>query len=187
MKKNIFITATLIFSLYLTGCARNNVNNDIANRDTGNRPGVTRTDVNNPAINRDTNRRMDLDQNDVRYTPNNVGTDNSRMWVADRAAEKIAGLPEVDSANVFVTYNNAYVAAKLNPSARNKLTKDVEDKIKRDVKSTDKNIDNVYVSVNPDFYKQMNDYNRDIRNGKPISGLFNQISDSIRRAFPDRK
>ncbi len=159
MKKSIFITATLIFSLYLTGCARNNVNNDIANRDTVNRPGVTRI----------------------------VETDNSRMWVADLAADKIAGLPEVDSATVFVTDNNAYVAAKLNPSARNKLTKDVEHQIKLAVKSTDKNIDNVYVSVNPDFYKQMNDYNRDIRNGKPISGLFNQISDSIRRAFPDRK
>jgi spore cortex protein len=202
MKKSLFIAATLIFSLYLTGCARNNVNNDIANRDRGteptrvndqtpgpgaNRPGITRTDVTDTRINRDTNRRMDNDPNDVRYTPNTIGTDNSRMRVADRAADKVAGLPEVDSANVIVTYNNAYVAAKLDPSARNRLTKDVEHKIKRAVKSTDRNIDNVYVSVNPDFYKQINDYARDIRNGKPISGFFTQITDAIRRVFPDAK
>lgn len=204
MKKSLFISATIILGLSLTGCTRNDINNDIANRDRvtdptrtrvdyqtpgpgPNRPGITRTDVNDTTINRGTNRPMNNNTNDVRYTPNIIGTDNSRMWVANRAADKVAGLPEVDSANVMVTYNNAYVAAKLNPSARNKLSKDVEHKIKQAVKSSDKNINNVYVSVNPDFYKQMNDYAGDIRNGKPISGLFNQISDAIRRVFPDAK
>jgi spore cortex protein len=191
MKKTVFLIATLIFSLYLTGCARNNVNDNVANR---NRNGTepTRVNYNNPnrgggpAITGvDNNTRMDRNTN--RNNVTNVGDDNrSQMRVADKAADKIADMPEVDTANVIVTDDNAYVAAKLNDSA-NQLTTSIEDKISQKVKSVDPDIDNVYVSVNPDFFKQMNDYAGDIRSGRPISGFFNEFSDMIRRVFPDVK
>lgn len=135
----------------------------------------------------DTRIYRDTDQNDVRYTPNDVGTDTSRMRVADRAADKVTDLKEVDSANVIVSYNNAYVAAKLEPGAGNRLSTDVKNKIAKAVKSVDRNIDNVYVSTNPDFYDRMNTYAQDIRNGKPISGFFYQFTDTIRRIFPEAK
>jgi spore cortex protein len=161
MKKFVFLIATLIFSLYLTGCAKNNLNdNNVANRDrNANRNNIT----------------------DVRNSNDN----RSKMRVADEVAKKVSDMPEVDTANVIVTKNNAYVAAKLNGSTN--LTSTIEDKISRKVKSVDPDIDNVYVSVNPNFFKQMNDYARDIRNGRPITGLFKEISDSIRRVFPDVK
>lgn len=77
--------------------------------------------------------------------------------------------------------------AKLNRSSRNELTSDIKDKIAHAVKSVDENIDNVYISVNPDFYDRMNTYSRDIRNGRPVSGFMDEFSDIIRRVFPNAK
>jgi YhcN/YlaJ family sporulation lipoprotein len=109
----------------------------------------------------------------------------SRMRVADKAAKKIANLPEVNTANVIVTNNNAYVAVKL-PSGKN-LTDKIEKKISNRVKSVDRNINRVYVSANPDFYKHMQGYANDIRGGKPVSGFFTEFTQTIQRVFPDVK
>jgi spore cortex protein len=204
MKLKLILIASFLFSLYLTGCARNNVNDDVANR---NRDGVGPTRVNyNPNVDRTTPNVTDVRYNnrngapivdrtnpnvtDVRYNNrnvNNVGDNRSRMQVADQAANRVADLKEVDQANVIVTDNNAYVAAKLANNEGDKLTNKIEKKISNRVKSVDHDIDHVYVSVNPDFFKQMNDYAGDIRSGKPVSGFFNEFSQSIRRVFPDLK
>ena len=90
---------------------------------------------------------------------------------------------EVDQANVIVTDNNAYVAAKLANHNGNRLEKDIENKISDVVKSTDQNIDNVYVSVNPDFYERTTSYANDIRNGRPIAGFFDEFNTLVRRIF----
>ncbi|MFP5108980.1 YhcN/YlaJ family sporulation lipoprotein [Neobacillus sp. C211] len=161
MKKILILIPILIFSLDLTGCARNNVNkNDLVNRD----QNVTRNNINNVRDNND-----------------------SRMGVADVAAKKVTDLKEVDTANVIVTENNAYVAVKLSPTSQNEDTNSIEHKISQRVKSTDRDIDNVYVSENPDFYDRMNTYASDIRNGRPISGFFNEFTETIRRVFPKAK
>ncbi|ETI67922.1 YhcN/YlaJ family sporulation lipoprotein [Neobacillus vireti] len=199
MKKSLFVISTLIFSLYLSGCARNNVNDNVArnrnateptrvNYTNPNYPGgpaITGIDTSDTGIDRNMNRTNVRNvRNDNR---NNVGNNQSKMRVADKAADKVADLPEVDRANVIVTENNAYVAAKLDRSSRNELTSTIEDKISRAVKSVDRDIDNVYVSVNPDFYDRMNTYSGDIRNGRPISGFFNDFTDTIRRVFPNQR
>ncbi|WP_066255744.1 YhcN/YlaJ family sporulation lipoprotein [Neobacillus drentensis] len=161
MKKSLILIAILLFSLDLTGCARNNVNkNDLVNRD----QNVTRNNINNVRNNND-----------------------SRMRVADDVAKKVTDLKEVDTANVIVTKNNAYVAVKLSPTSQNEDTNSIENKISQRVKSTDRDIDNVYVSENPDFYDRMNTYASDIRNGRPISGFFNEFTETIRRVFPKAK
>jgi len=199
MKKSIFVIGTLIFSLYLSGCARNNVNDDVAyrNRNTteptrvnynnpnNGGPAITGVDTSDRVIDRNRNRNNITNvRNDNR---NNVGNNQSKIRIADKAANKVTDLSEVDSANILVTDNNAYVAAKLDPSSRNELTTDIENKISRAVKSVDSDIDNVYVSVNPDFYNRMTSYAGDIRNGRPISGFMDQFSDTIRRVFPNAR
>lgn len=161
MKKSLILIAILIFSLDLTGCARNNVNkNDLVNRD----QNVTRNNINNVRDNND-----------------------NRMRVADDAAKKVADMKEVDTANVIVTENNAYVAVNLSSTSRTEDTASIERKISQKVKSTDRDIDNVYVSENPDFYNRMDTYASDIRNGRPISGFFNEFTETIRRVFPKAK
>jgi YhcN/YlaJ family sporulation lipoprotein len=189
MKKTVFLISTLIFSIYLSGCARMNVNDNVANRNqnlndptrvnyTPNPTGPTITDVDNR--NNVTNVRTDnrnLNQIDNR----------SKMRVADDAAKNVADLPEVDTANVIVTENNAYVAAKLSRGYGDNLTNSIKNKISNRVKSVDRDIDNVYVSVNPDFYGQMNTWANDIRKGQPVSGFVNQFNDAVRRVFPNQK
>ncbi|OIK11548.1 hypothetical protein BIV60_17870 [Bacillus sp. MUM 116] len=183
MKKSVFLIGALVFSLYLTGCARNNVNNnDIATRNRNvNEP--TRVNYNpngGPAVTGVDNSR--LNRNDV----TDVRNDNrNRMRVADEAAKRVANLPEVDTANVIASDNNAFVAVKLSGSTQ--LTNNLEHKISDKVKSVDRDIDNVYVSANPDFYGQMNQWSGDIRNGRPVTGFFKEFSDAVRRVFPDLK
>ena len=126
-------------------------------------------------------------QNNNRMNVNNRNDNQNRMAVADKAAEKIVSMREVDQANVIVTDNNAYVAAKLANHNGNRLEKDIENKISDVVKSTDQNIDNVYVSVNPDFYERTTSYANDIRNGRPIAGFFDEFNTLVRRVFPTER
>lgn len=190
------IIASLVFGLLLTGCARNNVNNDVAYRNANRGPAVVdNRDMNQTNLTdlRDRNRITDT-RDDHRITGdrnyNRITTPNdnrSKMRVADDAAKKVTDLKEVDTANVIVTENNAYVAAKLKRSYSKGLSNQVENKISKAVKSVDPDIDNVYVSVNPDFYHRMTTYTNDLRNGRPVSGLFNEFTKTIRRVFPDLK
>ncbi|WP_342431008.1 YhcN/YlaJ family sporulation lipoprotein [Neobacillus sp. FSL H8-0543] len=197
MKRKALVTATLTV-LVLSACGvNNNGANDTAlrNRDI-NEPAR----VNNPAdnnltydyngrrVNDRTNGNTTFDNNrrgvnnnltDV----NNVNNETPRMRVADHIADKIVAMHEVDHANVIVTDNNAYVAAKLENN-KTDLSKDVERKIADQVKSVDRDIDNVYISVNPDFYDRMENVSNDIRGGHPIEGLFEGFTNAVRRVFP---
>ena len=54
---------------------------------------------------------------------NQINQNDNRIAVADNAAKKIVALREVDQANVLVTDNNAYVAAKLEGNAGNQISR----------------------------------------------------------------
>ena len=193
MKKRLILISAVIFSLYLTGCARNNVDDDVATRN-GNQP--TRVNYNPPNQGGPAISGVDVSDNQTDLNANRRNNDlindtndnrSDKMRVADDAARKVADLADVDRANVIVTENNAYVAAKLARTAKNGLTSKIENRISRAVKSVDPDIDRVYVSVNPDLYDRFNNYADDIRNGRPISGFFNEFADTIRRVFPDAR
>lgn len=182
--KTLMVSASLS-SLLLTACGVNNNNaNDTAMRNTDHNtlknvnynPNTTNRNYDNNNVNRDvtniTNRNTNVNNNDY------------RMRVADKAVERIVDMPEVDQANVIVTDNNAYVAAKLANNAGDRLEKNVEKKISNVVKSTDRNIDHVYVSVNPDFYTRTTSYANDIRNGRPVAGFFDEFNTLVHRIFP---
>lgn len=194
MRNSLFVIATLVSSLYLTGCSKNNIDSDVATRQR-NTNEITRVNFNKPnqvgpAISSADTSDPELDRNRNYNTitnNNNVGSNQTNTRVADKAADKVINLTEVDNATVIVNDNNAYVAAKLDVSARNELTSAIKEKIARAVKSVDRDIDNVYISVNPDFYDRMNTYSRDIRNGRPVSGFIDEFSDTIRRVFPNAK
>lgn len=114
-----------------------------------------------------------------------VGDNESKLEVAKDAANLITELDEVESATVIVTNQNAYAAVVLHDQASEELSQDVEDKIADKVRSANSAIENVYVSINPDFVKQMNDYGDKINEGKPVEGFFEEFSDAIKRVFPD--
>jgi spore cortex protein len=190
-KKLIFFSAILL-SLYLAGCAQNDVNNNTASlNQNGNDlsrvkytpkhggPAMTTGDISDPGLDVHKNRR-----NDNIANVGNVTRHSSRqMVVSDQAEYAITAITEVDEANVIVTDNNAFVAVKLHKATDNRLSSKLENIIFREVKSVDQNIDNVYISANPDFFSRMNGYSSDLQNGRKTNGF----SDLIRRVFPDAK
>ena len=145
-----------------------------ANGEIGNR------NMSNADIDHDLNR---TNTNNNRNKQNN----ESRISVADRAADKITAMREVDQANVFVSENNAYVAAQLENNTDKRQTKEIEKRISDIVKATDRDIDLVYVSVNPDFYNRTSSYANDIRNGRPVAGFAEEFNTLIKRVFPTNR
>ncbi|MEK5523795.1 hypothetical protein B5V89_02030 [Heyndrickxia sporothermodurans] len=174
-----------VVSGLLMGCGTNNDNNGTK------RNNVSPVRYNNDDRNvnpRNVNYNNDLtDNNNTNDIVNDNDNVNNKMRVADEAADRVAKLKEVDRANVIVTDNNAYVAVMLTDRSRNELSKTVENKIAKEVRKADKDIDNVYVSVNPDFYDRMTDYGNELRNGHPISGLFDQFNQTVQRIFPNAR
>jgi YhcN/YlaJ family sporulation lipoprotein len=110
-------------------------------------------------------------------------TVDNRIQIANEAAAKIAKLNYVQQATVLVTQRNAYVAALLKNNQQ--LTHDIEGEIANQVRSTDPNIQNVYVSTNPDLLNRFNNYVRDVQQGRPVTGFINQFNEMIQRIFPN--
>ena len=210
MKLKLYSMA-IVFVMLLVGCNtgdqndnndnieptryNDNNNNDMYNRDQGRgmTPGGT-TNINNRNVN---------------------NKDDNQYDISKEAADKITD--EIENAYVLTTENNAYVAAVLDNDDNNnqtggnmngtgtrninndnnndqlnrdegaELTDEVKDKIADIVQSVDNDIDNVYVTTNPDFADLTNDYMNDFNDGKPVRGFFDQIGNMIERVFPQNK
>ncbi|AUZ37849.1 MULTISPECIES: YhcN/YlaJ family sporulation lipoprotein [Bacillus] len=189
-KKQV-LASVLLIPLLMTGCS-------MANQGEGRRDNLEPENVNyrNPVndngtrnINDGNNNRDNVDNNvtdNVNNTDNNNnnGNDNRKLDVADDAADKITDMKEVKHANVIVAGNQAYVAVVLT-NGNKEVGKDLKKKISDKVRDTDKNMDNVYVSANPDFVERMQGYGKRIQNGDPIAGLFDEFTQTVQRVFPN--
>jgi YhcN/YlaJ family sporulation lipoprotein len=113
--------------------------------------------------------------------------DEPLMSKADEAADKVAGLQGVERATVIVTDRNAYVAAELEGNQNAVLNRRMENEIAKAVRQTDANIQNVYVSTNPDFMGRMDQYANNIGEGRPAAGLFEEFNEAVRRVFPNAR
>jgi YhcN/YlaJ family sporulation lipoprotein len=164
----------MIFALM--GCTAND--DDVA---INNRNNEDVRNVRNQPDNVDT-RNMTNNRNDVNQ---NFDNDQKRMEVADKAADRIKDLDEVERANVIVTNRNAYVAVVLRDGAKGEVTNRLEKKIADKVKDSDSDIRNVYVSSNPNFVNRMEDYGNRINQGDPIEGFFDEFNEMVRRVFPN--
>jgi len=169
MTKMLRVLATLLVIFSLMGC------------------GMKKTDeVNNDAVETETETETgenDTPNNDSATDANVDNNNNQKVEVADDIADKIVEMEEVENANVIVTDTNAYVAVVLKDGAEGSET--TENKIADEVRSANSSFKNVYVSMNPDFVKQMADYGTKIREDKPVEGFFEEFSDAMMRVFPD--
>ncbi|MGD6966248.1 YhcN/YlaJ family sporulation lipoprotein [Rossellomorea vietnamensis] len=117
----------------------------------------------------------------------NMNNGEGRMESSEKAAKKVNDLKEVKQANVIMTENNAFVAVMLEDNSEDEVTKDIEKKVAKAVKDTEQNIENVYVSSNPDFVERMRGYGDDLQNGEPVEGLFDEFGEMTRRIFPNAR
>ena len=150
----------LVLSLGVVGCqrpAKPTPNNNM-NRD-----------INNNNINRDIN-------------DNNLDTNLSDR--ADKIANNVANLKEVNDATVIISGNTAIVGVDIKNQIEGNLTTNLKKKVESTVRNTDKNIKNVTVTADADIFQRIQNIGRDIRTGKPISGFGNEIEEIIRRITP---
>ncbi|UOQ86677.1 YhcN/YlaJ family sporulation lipoprotein [Gracilibacillus salinarum] len=151
---------------------------------TSNDPSTDRENNNEQARQINNNDKYMFDDRTNRGDKKNADVKNN-YDVADKAADQIASKIEgIDRAYVITTDNNAYVAATWDKENKGELTDEVKDKITKTVKSVNKDIDNVYVSTNPDFFELAGQYSNDLESGQPVEGFFDQMGNMIERIFP---
>ncbi|RWZ55344.1 YhcN/YlaJ family sporulation lipoprotein [Halobacillus fulvus] len=113
---------------------------------------------------------------------------NTNYHVAKVAADRIEkNVDGIDEAYVLKTRDNAYVAAILNNNDSDEISNEVEKAITKQVKSADQDIDNVYISTNPDFVDLTNNYVNDVENGQPVRGFFREFGQMVDRVFPEAR
>jgi spore cortex protein len=166
---------------FLGACGMNNNDQDLGREARNN---MTEVNYENGA-DRDLDRDLDMDMD---MNMNNGTIDgNDRMEVADEAADRVTALREVESATVLISGDNAYVAAMLEGRANQKLTDQTERKISDAVRKTDPQINDVFVSTNPNFVDRMTGYADEIEKGNPVSGFFEEFNETVRRIFPTNR
>lgn len=66
------------------------------------------------------------------------------------------------------------------------VTREMKDRIADVVKQHNADIQNVYVSANPDFVERVNGYGEKFQAGHPMAGFISEFSTMVERMFPSR-
>ncbi|MEK4090312.1 MULTISPECIES: YhcN/YlaJ family sporulation lipoprotein [unclassified Viridibacillus] len=171
MSKILQLSMVVLLMGSLAACGTNRNSNETATNET------VKDETTNGA-----NETVKDEETTTEKTPTN---DEHKLELADDVADKIAKMEEVEKANVIVTNKNAYVAVTLKEGVNGDKT--LEDKIADQARAANADFKNVYVSLNPDFVKQMNEYGEKIRANEPVEGIFKEFSDTVKRVFPDAR
>lgn len=109
---------------------------------------------------------------------------NNNQRIEENLAGEIVKINGVKSATVLVNNNTAYVGIDLAQNIESTKTNTLKDEVVNKVKNIEPTITTVYVSADVDVVGRLKGYVRDIRGGKPISGLVNEIEEMFRRPAP---
>ncbi|MFJ6414609.1 YhcN/YlaJ family sporulation lipoprotein [Terribacillus sp. AE2B 122] len=203
MKKWKLISMAALAAITLTACQ----NNDDKDNGMGNVEPTRYNNTDNNLVHRNSDNTRDVDDRQK-----NGDDQQPRYQVADDVAKKVEEVEGVDRAYVFTTDNNAFVAVDMkddnnngnngnngnsgnngmgNTATGDNNNNEVTDKMKKDVekavKSVDEDIDNVYVSADPDFLGMAEDYNNKIDEGQPVKGFFLEFGNMLNRVFPNNE
>ncbi len=104
---------------------------------------------------------------------------------ADLIVQDITKMPEVERATAIQMGQSVYVGVVLRE--KEQLTDSLKQKIANRARRADSGLRKVYVSANPDFNKQLGQYADQVRAGRPVQGMINQLQDLFKRTFPEAK
>lgn len=179
MKKVIKWMSPFLIILLLMGCGAKK-------EDAGN--NNESSDVVPDSANEPADKENDRDIGEINdEVEDNVAEENGKIEIAEDAANKILEIGGVKSATVIVTDNNAYAAVNLGDDTAEDNSGEIEEKVSEKVKEADSNIENVYVSTDPDFTNRMRDYADKVDAGEPVEGFFEEFTEAMRDMFPDAK
>jgi YhcN/YlaJ family sporulation lipoprotein len=179
------ILSLAAFVLAVAGCADVSRMGDLGHKNI--RPNRF-TDDRAQEMNRSFGRQM----NNNNLVPDMHG--NTRLELSQFLAEKIASMPEINTAYVMLTDNNAYVAvtesakssrqAAGSGNADDDLAVGLKEKVANQVRSLVPGVKNVFVSANPDFYGRMREIADEVGQGRPIQGFVEEFNTMVARIFP---
>src|SRR5699024_72043 len=195
MKKLSLFVVAAVMSIVLVGCGTTKKEPETT-EDMNTNTNMT---TDNDAVTEDNNDdRGTGDVGDVNDNDDTVDHNGERrLDVADDVADKVSELDEVDRANVILTANEAYVAIETNTGEKDtegtntdtdsQISKELETKVANKVREAKSDVDQVYVSLDPDFVERMRDYRTRIDEGEPIEGFFDEFGEAIRDMFPNAR
>ena len=194
MKKiTLFLTA-MFMSLSLMAC---NANNQNANDDkaTNNNTDTNEDQGMEENANNDGDRKLEVAQDAADRIMELDGVESANVIITDQnayAAVVLDGDPvdndETDTNTSDTENTDTNEDAGMNndnDSPEQMLSPDLEDKIADKVREANDEIENVYVSLNPDFVERMTGYVDQINAGEPVEGFFGEFTEAIQRVFPD--
>lgn len=181
MKKALKWMSPFLIILLLMGCGAKK--EDAAN---DNESSDMVPDAANEPADKENDRDIGEINDEVEENVEDNNTEN-KVEIAEDAANKILDIGSVKSATVIVTDNNAFAAVNLGDDSPEDNSGELEEKVAEKVKEADSNIENVYVSTDPDFTSRMRAYADRIDVGEPVEGFFDEFTEAIRDMFPDAK
>jgi len=134
-----------------------------------------------PGLTQDNNRmNNDRDRNNTNITPMGTNMQDRAEKIANAAARQ----KEVQSASCVITGNTAMVGLQFNKQYKGSLTNAIKKQVEKRVKETDKRIDRVVVTADPDLVSRIEEIFQEIGNGRPISGFTEELREMINRINP---
>lgn len=106
---------------------------------------------------------------------------NNRVQNIKRAVEEVK---YVKSASVIITGNTAIVGVNMSPGVEDRVTSRVKKEVEDRVRRTDRTIDNVAVTSDPDLVARIERIAEKISQGKPVTAFTTEITEILRRIAP---
>ncbi len=120
--------------------------------------------------------------------PPTQATATEARKLADRLTNKAVEVKGVRSATVVVQpANNRYTALvglTLDAGVKEEQTNAIKKEVSEKLSQTDKRINQVLVTTNPDLVRRIEDIARGILGGKPVQSFAEEISEVARRIAP---
>ncbi|MEH7178235.1 YhcN/YlaJ family sporulation lipoprotein [Neobacillus vireti] len=114
---------------------------------------------------------------------NTANNTHEGLHVENGAQEKVENLPEVKEATIIVSNRNAYAAVEMDDDFHGEMSSFVEDQIAQHIREADPNVQNVYISGNRDFIKQMSHYRDEIQNGRSTAVINDGFQTMVHKFF----
>ncbi len=190
MKNNIIksLAISLILLVAVAACAPTNTN--MRNLGTQTRLNDDNRWLNRNRLNTNLNNRLDTDLNNnmVRNDTNlnsgiitNDQLNNTIVSRANRIAQRVEALPEVNKATVIINGNKAIVGCDVRGDLTNTIDANLRNRIEAAVKAADRNIKTVSVTSDPTLMTRIRSLSTQMNNGNPISNFADEFEDLIRR------
>ncbi len=164
----VSLVIVVVFSMAMTGCLayRRPVPNTPANPQPA-------PDTPNPAV----------PMPSPAPNPNLTPGANDRS-VAERVQRAVNEVPDVTKSYVVVVGNTALIGVDINESKRGPVDEELKQRIAQKAEAQEKSITTVYVTADPNLVTRVRRLADSITEGKPISGLLNEIMEILQKLKP---